>query len=177
MHQDLVTKFFNDVWNKGDMEAADDIFAGAHINHDPNHTWTTRGAEGMKRLVAVYRNAFPDLRISVDECLWAEPFVVTRWTLQGTHLGRLFRIAPTGRHIEVTGMQFDRFESGRIIETWSQWDMLGLVEQIGMLPARVREDTEDVDLAYWKTHKMWWQADQRGRDEHELLDDPGPRGQ
>lgn len=177
MHEELVNRYFTDVWNKGDMTAADSIFAAPHIYHDPSHTWVTRGAEGMKRLVTVYRSAFPDLQVSLEACFAANGFVVSRWLFQGTQLGKYFRLAPTGKKVSVTGMQFDRFEGGSIVETWAQWDMLGLLQQLGVLPATVREDTEEVDLAYWKTHKMWWQADERGRDEHDLLDDQGPRDQ
>ncbi len=168
---EIMRHFFEDVWNKGDMTAADDCFAGPHVTHDPDHAWVTRGAEGMKRLVSLYRAAFPDLRISVEDCLEAGDRVVTRWVLRGKNTERWFGHAPTGRAVEVSGIQIDRFEDGKSTETWMQWDMLGMLIGLGHASESLREQgSEEADISFGATHKMWWQRDEQGRDEPH----PGP---
>ena len=59
---------------------------------------------------------------------------MARWTARGTHTGDLWGIAGTGKDITVTGTSVDRISGGRIIESWSNWDTLGLMQQLGVVP-------------------------------------------
>lgn len=85
--------------------------------------------------MAIYREAFPDLRIDVEDRFVHEDKVVSRWRAQGTHRGELMGLAPTERHGEITGMTIDRWADGRCIESWSESDHLSLLQQSGALPA------------------------------------------
>lgn len=166
----LVRCYFEDVWNKGDLVAADSVFAANHMFHDPNHPWISRGAEGVKRFVSAYKNAFPTLRMRIDELLQADGRLVVRWTCEGKHLGKFFHLPPSGKRFAITGLQIHRMGTRMIEESWAQWDMLGLFEQLGAVPHAVVEDTEEAELSYWKTHKLWWQIAERGSDEpHDSL--------
>ncbi|HVN21803.1 MAG TPA: ester cyclase [Dongiaceae bacterium] len=80
--------------------------------------------------------AFPDLERNVDEQLTdGMQHVVTRWTMTGTHRGEFLGIAPTGKRICITGMSLHRIANGEIVEEWHQWDSLGLMQQLGVVPA------------------------------------------
>ena len=82
----------------------------------------------------MYRAAFPDLRLSIDELFAHEDKVVWRWRSEGTHTGEFFGLLPTHKRGEVTGISIARLEDGKVVETWSEWDNLGLLRQLGAAP-------------------------------------------
>ena len=124
-----------EMFNKGRLEIADELLAPNAVLHDPALPEPIRGAEGFKENVAHYRAAFPDIHMVVDDQCADDSNVCTRWTATGTHEGELMGINPTGRQATVTGMTMDRIEDGRIVESWTNWDTLGLLQQIGAIPA------------------------------------------
>jgi predicted ester cyclase len=93
-----------------------------------------RGPELLKRTVSMYRAAFPDVRISVDDVIAADDKVVLRWHSEGTHRGELAGLAPTGARASVTGISIDRWKGGKVVESWNEWDNLGLARQLGAAP-------------------------------------------
>jgi predicted ester cyclase len=93
-----------------------------------------RGPEVFKRTVSMYRAAFPDVRITVDDVIAADDKVVLRWHSEGTHRGELEGLAPTGARASVTGIGIDRWKDGKIVEAWTEWDNLGLARQLGAAP-------------------------------------------
>ena len=93
-----------------------------------------RGPDVLKRMARMYRAAFPDLRITVDDVIAADDKVVLRWHSEGTHRGELAGLAPTGAHGSVTGISIDRWKDGKVIEAWAEWDNLGLARQLGAAP-------------------------------------------
>jgi len=78
---------------------------------------------------------FPDSRISIESCIAEWDTVVTRWTLTGTHQGVFQGIPPTGHPVKFTGLEFNRVVDGRIVEHWSMFDNVALLQQIGAMPA------------------------------------------
>jgi steroid delta-isomerase-like uncharacterized protein len=130
-------RIFEDGFNKGRFEVADELIHDDALGHDPALPEPTRGPEGFKESVRGYREAFPDLHVSIDEQVAEGDFVATRWTARGTHKGELFGIAPTGKESIVTGITIDRFKDGKIAESHTNWDTLGLLQQIGAIPALV----------------------------------------
>jgi predicted ester cyclase len=95
---------------------------------------TLRGPDVLKRTAGMYRAAFPDLRIAVDEIIVAGDKVVLRWHSEGTHRGELAGLAPTGARGSVTGISIDQWKDGKLVETWNEWDNLGLARQVGAAP-------------------------------------------
>ncbi len=87
-----------------------------------------------KAKVRIYRAAFPDLHFTIDDQLAGGDQVVTRWTVSGTLLGSLGRIPPTGKTASVKGINIDRIEHGKVVEGWSFFDMLSVLQQVGALP-------------------------------------------
>jgi len=127
-------RMIEEVYNKGRLDLIDDLIAPEYLGHDPALPRDIVGPPGEKELVAGYRAAFPDLRITIDEQIAENDRVVARWTARGTHTGDLWGIAGTGKDITVTGTSVDRISGGRIIESWSNWDTLGLMQQLGVVP-------------------------------------------
>jgi predicted ester cyclase len=124
-------------FNQGKTDLIDALTAPGAINHDPSEPAAMRamrGPELFKHTVRMYRAAFPDVRIVVDDSIAADDKVVLRWHSEGTHRGELQGLAPTGASVSVTGISIDRWEHGKVVESWTEWDNLGLARQIGAAP-------------------------------------------
>jgi steroid delta-isomerase-like uncharacterized protein len=130
----LPLRFREEVCSRGNLEVADEIFAADYVNHDPVDSWDPPGPEGVKRLFAAYRTAFPDLEYAIEDVIVAGDRVVTRWKAWGTHTGDLMGIPPTSRRAECDGITIDRVADGRIVESWVTWNTLGFFQQLGLLP-------------------------------------------
>jgi len=141
-NKSICRRVFEEGFNKGDMAFADQIVAQNHVSHDPNEPPNNpQGPAGIKEIIRMYRAAFPDLRITIDEQIAEGDRVVTRWTSRGTHKGQLMDLAPTGKTATVVGMSIDRIENGKIVESWVNWDLAGLMQQLtGKMEQRVRPD-------------------------------------
>jgi predicted ester cyclase len=130
----LVTRLFEEGWNRGSTKVCDEIVADEFRNHDPQNPQVPNGPAGAKQLITTYRTAFPDLRLTIDHQMVDGDYVCTRWTAVGTHKGNLMGMNPTGNRATVIGCSIDRCKNGKIVETWSTWDTLGLWQQLGFAP-------------------------------------------
>ena len=132
----LARRFMEEVYNKGNVDLIDEVVASNWVDHDPSSPpGMSSDVEGAKRFVEMYRNAFPDLQITVEDMIAEGDKVVMRWTARGTHQGELMGIPPSGKQVEVTGINIDRIEGGKFIESWSNYDTLGMMQQIGAIPS------------------------------------------
>ncbi len=132
----LVGRVFHDVWDAGRLDVADELLSPDFVRHGPpSLEGDLGGPDGFKQLVTMYRTAFPDLRVPIEQQVVQGDLVVTRWTAKGTHGGDLLGIAPTGKPINVPGVLIDRVAGGRIQEEWAVYDSLGLLQQVGAQPA------------------------------------------
>jgi steroid delta-isomerase-like uncharacterized protein len=128
-------RFFEEVFGKGKLNVLDEIIAKDYVNSGPGTLpGLPTGPEGAKQLVTVYRNAFPDVRFTIDEQIAEGDKVVTRWTADGTHQGELVGIPATGKTSTVTGITVDRFVNGKIAESWGIFDQFGMMQQLGVIP-------------------------------------------
>ena len=118
---------------QGDLEVADELFAPNFVGHDPASPEDIRGPDGVKEFASMFRNAFPDVQLSVEEQVAEGDMVVTRWIASGTHQGELMGIAPTGNRVTVAGTSVERIVNGKIEETWDNYDALGMMQQIGAI--------------------------------------------
>ena len=128
-----VRRIIEEVWNRGNLAILDELIAPNCVFHDPRST--LHGPEGIKRYVMMYRIAFPDVHFTIDDLIAEGERVVIRWTVTGTHKGELQGIAPTGKHVTVTGMVMSRFAKGKVEEDWINFDALGLLQQLGVVPS------------------------------------------
>jgi predicted ester cyclase len=114
------------------LDAIDQLFSPEFVRHGPAlEGGDTRGLEGLKQLVRMYRGSFPDLSVPIDEQIAEGDIVVTRWTASGTQQGELLGMAPTGRPVTVPGILIDRVAGGRIAEEWASYDGLSMLQQLG----------------------------------------------
>lgn len=130
-------RLLEESFNEGKFELVNQLVAPDAVDHDPSlpqRMRALRGPEVLKGVVAMYRGAFPDVRLTVDEVINGGDSTVLRWHAEGTHQGELEGLAPTGVRASVTGISIDHWRDGKIVETWTQWDNLGLARQLGAAP-------------------------------------------
>jgi steroid delta-isomerase-like uncharacterized protein len=130
----IARRWFEDLFNAGNLEVADEIIAAEHVNHDPTLPDIPTGPEGQKQVVNLYRGAFTNAHISVEDQLAEGDGVVTRWTGSGTHQGEFMGVPPSGNQVTVTGITINRISGGKIAESWTNYDALGMLQQIGAIP-------------------------------------------
>lgn len=128
-------RFYEALFNEGNLDAAEEIVASDFVLHDPNLPEEPRGVEGLKQFVSLYRSAFPDIRFEIEKQIAEGDMVGTRWTARGTHRGELMGIAPTEACVEVGAFTLHRFSDGKIAEDWAHYDALGMMRQLGAIPA------------------------------------------
>jgi steroid delta-isomerase-like uncharacterized protein len=131
----LVRRSFEEVFNQGNLDAVEEIFASDYVLHDPTSPEEIRGIEGMRGYVSMYRTAFPDLQQSIEDQFAEGEKVATRLIGRGTHQGELLGIAPTGNRVEAPGIVINRISGGKIAESWANYDMMGMMQQLGAIPA------------------------------------------
>jgi steroid delta-isomerase-like uncharacterized protein len=129
-----VRRLFEEVWNKGHVLVADELFSPNYAHHDSSTPDVGRGPESEKKRVTLYRNAFPDIRLTIEDLIAEGDTVVARWSCRGTHKGDLNGIAPTGKQFNITGVSIARFTNGKMFEGFVNWDALGLMQQLGVVP-------------------------------------------
>jgi len=130
----VIRRVFDELWNKGDLRVADELFASTYTHHDPSTPDAGRGPESEKKRVTLYRTALHDLRLTIEDIIAEGEMVMARWSCRGTHKGDLNGIAPTGKQIATSGISMVRFASGKMVEGWINWDALGLMQQLGVVP-------------------------------------------
>jgi steroid delta-isomerase-like uncharacterized protein len=133
-----VGRLFNELWNKGNLPIADELIAPTYLHHDPSTPDLGKGPEGEKKRVNLYRTAFHDFRLNIEDLLADGETVVARWSCRGVHKGELNGIAPTGKQIAIAGVTIVRFSNGKIVEGFVNWDALGLMRQLGVVPEPVK---------------------------------------
>lgn len=119
--------------NAGNVDAAVETFAPDAVDHDPA-LGQGAGREGFRTFFTGLTNAFPDAHIAPAHLVADDECVAIAYTLTGTHDGDFNGLAPTGRTIEIRGLQIGRFENGQIVERWGSSDELGILKQLGVDP-------------------------------------------
>jgi steroid delta-isomerase-like uncharacterized protein len=130
----VIRRMFDEVWGKGNMDAIDEVTTEGFVDHD---ALTGDGdREAAKRSAMTYREAFPDLQVEIVDIFASGDRVCTRWRAQGTFENELMGFQPNHeRGDPVEGITIDRFEDGKIAESWNQFDSLTLMRDIGAMPA------------------------------------------
>jgi steroid delta-isomerase-like uncharacterized protein len=130
----IARRLVEEAFNKGNYDVIESLVAPMFVNHDPA-TGDVKGPQGTREQIEGYRSAFPDLKITIAEQIAEADLVATRWTATGTHKGELMGIAPTGKESTVSGVTIDKITDGKIVESWTNWDTLGMMRQLGAVPA------------------------------------------
>ena len=137
----IVRRWFEEVWNRGSESAIEEMLDAEGVAHGLGDSeQDVKGPAEFKPFVANIRGALPDTRIVIDDIFADGDRVAVRVTLQGTHTGNGLGLAPTGRSVRIQGIVIVRMQDGRIKEGWNSYDQLGLLRQLGALPA-AKSDT------------------------------------
>lgn len=128
-------RYFEEALSKGDLSVMDDLVAPGEIAHAyGSDLYRGSGPEAAKQFVKVMRETFADLECTVEFQVAEGDLVVTHWTARGIHQGELLGVPGSGNPMTVSGLIVHRFKDGKSVETWGQWDRLGMIEQIRATP-------------------------------------------
>jgi steroid delta-isomerase-like uncharacterized protein len=133
-NKEIVRRSAEEPWT-GNIGILDELLAPDYIGHDPSQPEPTRGIAGAKEFIQQYISAFPDARVTIDQQLAEGDYVTSKWMGRGTHKGELMGIAATNKQVTVTGITISRIANGKVAEEWTNWDTLGMLQQIGAVPA------------------------------------------
>ena len=120
--------------NQRDLSAFDTYFSPALTDH-ALPAGLPSGLEGRKMFGSALLAAFSDLHVHVEDLVADGDRVVIRYSVHGTHGGELMGIPPTGKPVSIGGMAIDRFENGQSVEHWEFYDQMGMMQQLGVIPA------------------------------------------
>jgi steroid delta-isomerase-like uncharacterized protein len=130
----VVRRWYEALFNQGDLAVADEIVAADYVAHDPANLLRQNGIEGAKGVVTQFRTACPDIHFVIEDEMAVADRVIVRWKGSGTQIGELMGIPPTGRRGVVPGISIFRLANGKISEEWVNWDSLGMMQQLGVIP-------------------------------------------
>jgi len=142
-NKELVRFVTEEGLNKGNLDFVDRAFAPEYHAHSPGLS-LPRGSEAFRRAVALWRSAFPDFHVTIEDMVGEGDMVVSRFTTTGTHRGSLMGIPPTGQRFSVSGADVHRVVDGRVVESWLSDDVPRILMEIGIL---VREAAAPVPSA------------------------------
>jgi steroid delta-isomerase-like uncharacterized protein len=133
-NKNAISMFIEDVLNQGRLERADDLVLEDFVELDPL-PGQSQGREGLKQVIWEMRTAFPDMHWTVEEMIAEGEKVSTRFTWTGTQYGTFLGIPATGKHIAVKGVVIDRLVAGKMADSRILMDTLGMMQQLGAIPA------------------------------------------
>jgi len=129
----IARRYFNEVWNRGELDTLDTLLTENYVNHTPSFGNPPPGPGGLKPIVAALRRAFPDLHYEIEDIVATEDAVAIRVRMSGTHKGDLFGLPATNRHVEVEQIQIERIKDNKIVEHWRVTDELSMMKQLGAI--------------------------------------------
>jgi steroid delta-isomerase-like uncharacterized protein len=132
----IFRRFAEEAWNKGNLDVVGETFTEDYHAHATDPAHDVHGAEGHRAFVAMFRRAFPDVHINVEHLLSDGEFVVAHMNWTGTHTGEPYMGIPaSGKNVAVEVIGINRFEGDKVVEAWGVVDVLGMLQQLGVIPA------------------------------------------
>jgi len=131
----IVRQLYEEVWNKRRLELFDEIISPSHALHDSTLTGSAVGPEAYKRQVTRFVTAFPDLRFTVQDIVGEKEKLAVAWTISGTHKGEYMGIPSTNKKVSADGITIHHIVNGKIMDSYVSWDALGMIRQLGAVPA------------------------------------------
>jgi steroid delta-isomerase-like uncharacterized protein len=132
-NKQLIERYFNEVWNKGNVDLLDELLSKEYINHTPSIPDPPKGPAGLKPIVLAIRKSFPDLHYEIKDIITTKDKVIARVVMTGTQTDTLFTLPPTGKRVEVNQINIEQLENGKIIAHWRVTDELALMKQLGVV--------------------------------------------
>jgi steroid delta-isomerase-like uncharacterized protein len=133
----IVRREIEELFNHtGNLDVAQEVYAPDFVGHDPTMPEDLHGIEAARQFAEGMRSAFPDLTCTIEEQIAEGDKVVTRWSTSGTHEGETEELGPpTGNRMEITGISIERISEGKVVESWDNYDAMGMMQQIGHIPS------------------------------------------
>ena len=125
----MVARFVDRVWNAGDLDVADELFHPAATS--PSAPGLPTGPEGVRTIASMFRTAFPDFHVTIEDSIVEYPYIVVRFVETGDNDGPLMGMPATGRHASFGEIGILRVANGQVVESWYDVDMLGMMSQLG----------------------------------------------
>ena len=129
-----IARRFVQVWGKGDLGVIDELASPSLSVYYPSFPQAIKGGEAFKTLLKEFRSAFTDSNLDTEEEIAEGDKVVTRYTSRGTHKGEFMGIPATGKEVVSTGIVISRIAEGKIAEDWEEFDGIGYLQQLGVIP-------------------------------------------
>ena len=133
-NKELIRRLYEEVWNKRKFEITSELISPSHALQGPNFSGSSIGPDAYKHQVALFVAGIPDLRFTVEDTVSENDKIVACWTISGTHQGEFMGIPATNKKISFDGMTIHHIANGKIIDSFSNWDALGLMRQLGVAP-------------------------------------------
>jgi len=134
----IIRRWMEEGWNNGNYEVAYEVISPTMQVHGAGGQPIQMGPAGLADLIRTWRNAFPDGYMTIEDLFARGDTIVIRNTWHGTHKGAFYGIAPTNRWVEITSIGMDRIVDGKVVDGWGEVNMLGAMQQMGVLPASPR---------------------------------------
>lgn len=131
----IVRNFWQEIWNKANFDAADDLVAANFLLYLPANPEPLQGPAGLKQWAHTVYTAFPDMHYQIEDEVAEGNTVVTRWKFSGTHKGAFQVIPPSSKHVTMMGISIFQIAECKITEDRAAEDTLGLLQQIGAIPS------------------------------------------
>jgi steroid delta-isomerase-like uncharacterized protein len=126
----LIRRWINAAYNKGDWKVLDEVLAPNYVRHDQASGVAGKGPDVEKQVATLYRTAFPDLQLKIEEMLAEGNTVAVRWTATGTATGKLRDIPLSGKKVVTPGISICRISRGKITEHFASWDTAAFNQQV-----------------------------------------------
>ena len=131
----IVRQMVEEIFNRGNMSRADEFLAPDFVEREELPPGIPRDREGVKQLATMLRSAFPDFKATIDDIITEGDKVVIRQTWSGTQKGEFMGIPPTGKSVSFGVIDIIRIAGGKCVEHWGQMDSMGMMQQLGVIPA------------------------------------------
>ena len=131
----LVRHMVEETFNRGNISRFDEFLSPDFVEREVLPPGIPAGREGVKRLTAMLHSAFSDFQAAIDDIVAEDDRVVIRMTWTGTHTGEFMGVPPTGKNVSFGVIDILRIDGGKCVEHWGQMDNMGLMQQIGVIPA------------------------------------------
>jgi steroid delta-isomerase-like uncharacterized protein len=128
----VIRRFWEEVFNERKLTLIDEFFTTDSVYHGVAGQ-EVYGPEGLKQLLTMYQNAFPDIQVKIENLVAEGDKVVSHVTSRGTHKGELMGIAPTGKQVTVPVICISRFMGNKIAEDWEIIDLFGMLYQLDVI--------------------------------------------
>jgi steroid delta-isomerase-like uncharacterized protein len=127
----LARRVFEEVWSRSEWSLIDEIYADDYVAHVTGAPKPIEGIDQFRQFVGFHAVLSPDLSFTVEDQVAEGSKVATRWTARGSHATGLLGTEATGQTVVVSGMTLHRFENGKIVESWDNWDAMAVLQALG----------------------------------------------